>query len=84
MRADCLTHQGNVPLPDCFQTFGLLGADVSASTFHVGEPLPVTAHVQSQEVTNFGQYRNFLRPAYAAAVVEEFSAAINGADGKNL
>src|SRR5215470_13363165 len=40
-------HQGNVPLPDCFRTFGLLGADASALTAHFGEPCPVTPQVQS-------------------------------------
>src|SRR5919201_2800125 len=36
------THQGNVPLPDCWRTFGLLGAVGSARTSHFGLPLPVT------------------------------------------
>jgi tetratricopeptide (TPR) repeat protein len=45
--AECFTHQGTVPVPDCFKTFGLLGADMSASTFQTGDPLPVTPHVQS-------------------------------------
>src|SRR5215467_3500298 len=36
------THQGNVPLPDCLSTFGLLGAVASGSIAHFGEPLPVT------------------------------------------
>jgi len=45
--ADCFTHQGKVPAPDCFKTFGLLGADISASTFQTGEPFPVIPHVQS-------------------------------------
>ena len=26
--ADFFTHQGKVPVPDCFKTFGLLGAEV--------------------------------------------------------
>jgi hypothetical protein len=37
-----MTHHGNVPLPDCLSTFGLLGAVASASTDHFGEPRPVT------------------------------------------
>src|SRR5439155_25729426 len=40
--ASDLTHQGKVPLPDCLSTLGLLGADMSASTDHLGEPRPVT------------------------------------------
>src|SRR5712692_3788651 len=36
------THQGNVPLPDCWRTFGLLGADESCRTAHFGLPFPVT------------------------------------------
>src|SRR5262245_822352 len=35
------THHGNVPLPDCLSTFGLLGAVASVSTVHFGVPLPV-------------------------------------------
>src|SRR5690349_3735867 len=42
-----LTHQGNVPCPDCFSTLGLLGAVGSASTAHFGAPRPVTPATQS-------------------------------------
>src|SRR5437899_11240892 len=41
-----LTHQGNVPAPDCFSTFGGLGAVGSFSTAHFGAPRPVTPAVQ--------------------------------------
>src|SRR5437660_576532 len=41
-----LTHQGKVPLPDCLSTLGLLGAEASASTDHLGEPRPVTPERQ--------------------------------------
>lgn len=40
------THQGKVPEPDCFSTFGVLGALLSASTVHFGKPRPVTPAVQ--------------------------------------
>src|SRR3954466_11849966 len=36
------THQGNVPVPDCWSTFGALGADASCRTAQRGVPLPVT------------------------------------------
>src|SRR5919206_58849 len=36
------THHGNVPLPDCSSTLGLLGAASSVRTFHCGAPRPVT------------------------------------------
>src|SRR5262245_20710167 len=36
------TQYGNVPLPDCCSTLGLLGAVGSATTAHFGTPLPVT------------------------------------------
>src|SRR5918912_1339542 len=36
------THQGNVPLPDCSSTLGLLGALASAFTAQRGVPFPVT------------------------------------------
>src|ERR1700730_5422900 len=37
---------GNVPMPDCLSTFGLLGAELSCSTLHFALPLPVTALFQ--------------------------------------
>src|SRR5438876_6392671 len=37
---------GNVPTPDCFNTFGLLGAELSCSMLHFALPLPVTALFQ--------------------------------------
>src|SRR5689334_4345368 len=39
-------HQGKVALPDCLRTFGLLGAEESASTAQCGEPRPVVPHTQ--------------------------------------
>src|SRR5262245_46302552 len=39
-------HHGNVPWADCFSTFGLLGAVLSAPTVHLGVPRPVTPQVQ--------------------------------------
>src|SRR5437867_4007737 len=41
-----LTHQGKVPVPDCFSTFGALGAVESASMVHLGVPRPVTPAIQ--------------------------------------
>src|SRR5262245_43432256 len=40
------THQGNVPLPDCWRTWGALGAVGSAMTAHCGDPRPVTPAIQ--------------------------------------
>src|SRR5438105_4261460 len=37
---------GNVAVPDCLSTFGLLGAESSFSTLHFAEPLPVWVAVQ--------------------------------------
>src|SRR5438876_11775087 len=37
---------GNVAWPDCFRTFGLLGADSSFSIAHFAVPLPVCVAVQ--------------------------------------
>src|SRR5712691_8904059 len=37
---------GNVASPDCFNTFGLLGADSSFSIAHFAVPLPVCVAVQ--------------------------------------
>src|SRR5436190_19455136 len=36
-----LKQTGKVAWPDCFSTFGLLGAESSFSTDHFAEPLPV-------------------------------------------
>src|SRR5713101_7313986 len=41
-----LMQTGNVSTPDCFNTFGLLGAESSFSTDHFAEPLPVWVAVQ--------------------------------------
>jgi hypothetical protein len=41
-----LKQTGNVATPDCFNTFGLLGAESSFSTDHFAEPLPVCVAVQ--------------------------------------
>ena len=38
-------QMGNVATPDCFNTFGLLGAESSFSTDHFAEPLPVCVAV---------------------------------------
>src|SRR5215510_5006854 len=37
---------GYVAVPDCLSTFGLLGAESSLSTVHLGFPLPVLVAVQ--------------------------------------
>src|ERR1039458_8085986 len=37
---------GYVPSPDCFSTFGLLGAESSRSTLHLAAPVPVSVPVQ--------------------------------------
>src|SRR5262245_53090909 len=79
--ADCSTHHGKVPLPDCFKTFGLLGADASASTFQTGKPLPVTPHVQSAGSVPGATVSNFSSPASAAVDV---SIAIDKASGEIL
>src|SRR5213594_3572656 len=39
-------HTGYVAWPDCFSTFGLLGAVLSASIVHFASPLPVLVAVQ--------------------------------------
>ncbi len=41
-----MMQTGKVAAPDCFNTFGLLGADSSFSTDHFAEPLPVCVAVQ--------------------------------------
>src|SRR2546427_2525299 len=41
-----LTHQGKVPVPDFFSTFGALGAVGSASIAHWDVPRPVTPAIQ--------------------------------------
>src|SRR6266436_9757272 len=41
-----LMQTGNVAWPDCFNTFGLLGAEASFSTDHFAVPLPVCVAVQ--------------------------------------
>src|ERR1035441_4114614 len=41
-----LMQIGYLPSPDCFSTFGLLGAESSRSTFHLAAPVPVTVPVQ--------------------------------------
>src|SRR4029079_4186457 len=79
--ADCFTHHGKVPLPDCFKTFGLLGADASASTFQNGEPVPVTPHIQSAGSVPGATVSNFSSPASAAV---DASIAIDRASGEIL
>src|SRR4029077_14392037 len=82
IRADCLTHQGEVPLPDCFKTFGLLGADASASTFPIGEPFPVTPHVQPSGISPGFTSSKFSEAASAAVAANV--TAIDRASGKHL
>src|SRR5205809_3974117 len=41
-----LKQTGKVACPDCFNTFGLLGAELSLSTVHFAVPLPVCVAVQ--------------------------------------
>src|SRR5438477_12981066 len=41
-----LKQTGKVAWPDCFNTFGLLGAELSFSTDHFAAPLPVCVAVQ--------------------------------------
>src|SRR5205823_724137 len=41
-----LMQTGYVASPDCFRTFGLLGAESSATTSHLGSPSPVLVAVQ--------------------------------------
>src|ERR1035437_7912045 len=41
-----LMQIGYVPSPDCFSTFGLLGAESSRSTLHLASPVPVSVPVQ--------------------------------------
>src|ERR1017187_8959471 len=41
-----LMQMGYVPWPDCFSTFGLLGAESSCSTLHLAAPVPVRVPVQ--------------------------------------
>src|SRR5947207_12735845 len=40
-----LKQTGKVASPDCFNTFGWLGAESSFSTLHFAEPLPVCVAV---------------------------------------
>src|SRR5437773_9765636 len=42
-----LKQTGKVACPDCFNTFGLLGAELSLSTVHFAVPLPVCVAVQA-------------------------------------
>src|SRR5215216_328631 len=46
MLVSFLKQTGNVAWPDCFKTFGLLGAESSFSTAHFAAPLPVCVAVQ--------------------------------------
>src|SRR6266576_5582604 len=46
MLVSFLKQTGNVAWPDCFKTFGLLGAESSFSTAHFAVPLPVCVAVQ--------------------------------------
>src|SRR4029078_7539151 len=79
--ADCFTDHRNVPFPDCFKTFGLLGANASASIFQTGEPLPVTPQIQSAGRGPGAAVSNFSSPASAAVDV---SIAIDRASGEIL
>src|SRR5438034_10934300 len=45
MLVSFLMQTGKVAAPDCFNTFGLLGAESSFSTNHFAEPLPVCVAV---------------------------------------
>src|SRR4029077_10620058 len=82
IRADCLTHHGKVPLPDCFKTFGLLGAEASASTFQIGKPFPVTPHVQPWGISPGFASSKFSEAASAAVATS--TAAIDTASGENF
>src|SRR5271157_873684 len=46
MRVSSLMQTGKVATPDCLRTLGLLGAESSATTAHLGSPLPVLVAVQ--------------------------------------
>src|SRR5439155_26795595 len=46
MLVSFLMQTGKVTWPDCFNTFGLLGAEASFSTDHFAVPLPVCVAVQ--------------------------------------
>src|SRR5437762_11671630 len=46
MLVSFLKQTGDVAWPDCFKTFGLLGAESSFSTAHFAVPLPVCVAVQ--------------------------------------
>src|SRR6266550_5381825 len=46
MLVSFLMQTGKVAWPDCFNTFGLLGAEASFSTDHFAVPLPVCVAVQ--------------------------------------
>src|SRR5438105_10548488 len=46
MLVSFLKQTGNVAWPDCFITFGLLGAESSFSIAHFAVPLPVCVAVQ--------------------------------------
>src|SRR5437667_11719606 len=64
MLVSSLKHTGYVATPDCFRTFGLLGAVSSFSIVHLALPLPVFVAVQpagawpvgalSKETASFG------------------------------
>ena len=43
-----LMQTGNVAWPDCFNAFGLLGAEASLSTDHFAAPVPVCVAVQPE------------------------------------
>src|SRR2546430_17450929 len=63
-----LMQTGNVAWPDCFNTFGLLGAEASFSTDHLAEPLPVWVAVQPGGGTPAFMSSKFTVSAAARAV----------------
>jgi hypothetical protein len=71
-----------VPLPDCFKTLGLLGADVSVSTFQTGEPFPVTPQLQSSGRVPGFTASNFSSTAEALVAVSIIT--IERASDENL
>ena len=58
------THHGKVPAPDCFITFGALGAVGSASTAHLPAPAPVTPAIHPLGIVPTGSWSKVIVSAF--------------------
>src|SRR4051812_48596237 len=70
------THQGNVPLPDCSSTLGLLGAVGSGLTAQRGVPFPVTPCCQAEGNAPLASPSKLIVSAKAAPVAKMVAAAM--------